>query len=446
MRRPTISRRTLLKSGIAGAVASPMLNLTTAFSQSESFNWKRFQGQNIEVSLTRTPRSETQKRHLAEFQSLTGIKVGLEEIPEQQHRQKIVIEFNSGKPNFDVASLSYSVQKRQLARGKWLANVEPMLGDRSLTPPDWDRADFSQRGLEYATDDGRLTSLPLSADYWLLYWNKDLFNAKGVAYPKSIADIVTAAAKLHDPTNGISGIVARGLRNANVPVWTQLLLGYGQETTTGTPPKLATTTEDSVAAATIYQTLLKASGPQGVSGFNWNEAQSLFAQGRAAMWIDGVGFAPPLEDAKRSRIVGKVGYGVFPPGPKAHHANVFGDGIGIAAASSKKEAAFLYCLWVTSKTMCNRLLQTGSGVPFRNSSLVDKETLAALTVPKDWADCVRGSAEIARTGLPNIVPVTEFRDTFGAALTNMIGGADLAAELKKATDEFGPVLDRSEQL
>ena len=48
-------------------------------------------------------------------------------------------------------------------------------------------------------------------------------------------------------------------------------------------------------------------------------------------------------------------------------------------------------------------------------------------------------------GLPIIVPVTEFRDIFGIALTNMINGADPAAELKKATAEFQPVLDKSEK-
>ncbi|MCX5737112.1 MAG: hypothetical protein NTZ61_01170, partial [Proteobacteria bacterium] len=47
--------------------------------------------------------------------------------------------------------------------------------------------------------------------------------------------------------------------------------------------------------------------------------------------------------------------------------------------------------------------------------------------------------------MPVIAPVTEFRDTFGIALTNMINGADPATELKKATAEFQPVLDKSEK-
>jgi multiple sugar transport system substrate-binding protein len=55
------------------------------------------------------------------------------------------------------------------------------------------------------------------------------------------------------------------------------------------------------------------------------------------------------------------------------------------------------------------------------------------------------SARIAQPGLPVIVPVTEFRDVFGIALTNMINGADPATELKKATVDFQPVLDKSEK-
>jgi multiple sugar transport system substrate-binding protein len=52
---------------------------------------------------------------------------------------------------------------------------------------------------------------------------------------------------------------------------------------------------------------------------------------------------------------------------------------------------------------------------------------------------------MARSGLPVIVPVTEFRDTLGTAITNVIAGNDPAAELKKATAAFQPVLDKSNE-
>ena len=55
------------------------------------------------------------------------------------------------------------------------------------------------------------------------------------------------------------------------------------------------------------------------------------------------------------------------------------------------------------------------------------------------------ASKIGHHGLPIIEPVQEFRDIFGIALTNMIGGADPATELRKATAEFRPILEKSEK-
>ena len=37
--------------------------------------------------------------------------------------------------------------------------------------------------------------MPIFVDYWMLYYNKELFDAKGVAYPKTMDEIVTVAAR-----------------------------------------------------------------------------------------------------------------------------------------------------------------------------------------------------------------------------------------------------------
>ena len=432
-----IHRRTVIKTAVAGSVAAIA---PWSFAQG-AFDWKRYSGQTLEVHLVKSPRGELLQKYQKEFEDLTGIKVGAEQIPEQQSRQKAVIEFNSGKTSFDVIQLSYHVQKRQFAKGKWLEDLRPMF---NAVPPEFDRSDFTAGGMFYATQsDGRIDSLPLNLDPWILYWNKELFAAKGVAYPKTYAEIVEAAKKLHDPANGIVGFVGRGLKNANVPLWTGLFLGYGGQFMDASG-KLATETPEAVASAAMYRDLLKNSGPAGVAGFNWNEAQSLFLQGKAAMWIDGSGFAPPLEDPTKSKVVGKVGYGVMPPGPKLQVSATFGDGIGVSAFSTKKGAAFYYTMWATGKAMQARMLATGSGAPVRLSAYRDKEALANLKVPVEWLSAVGESMRIARPGLPIIEPVTEFRDTFGIALNNMLNGADVAAELKKATAEFAPVLAKAE--
>jgi multiple sugar transport system substrate-binding protein len=92
-----------------------------------------------------------------------------------------------------------------------------------------------------------------------------------------------------------------------------------------------------------------------------------------------------------------------------------------------------------------RLLQSGGGVPFRNSILNDENVRKGVKMPPEWLDSVIGSAKISKLGLPVIVPVAEFRDLVGAAVTATLSGADPATELKKAHEQFRPILERSEK-
>ena len=125
---------------------------------------------------------------------------------------------------------------------------------------------------------------------------------------------------------------------------------------------------------------------------------------------------------------------------------MFGDGQGISSFSKKKGPSWFYLQWASNKTNQTRMLQAAAGAPVRNSAYADAEALADVQGAEGSGSiaCWRRRA-IAQPGLPVIAPVTEFRDIFGIALTNMINGADPAAELKKATVEFQPVLDKSEK-
>jgi multiple sugar transport system substrate-binding protein len=440
-----LTRRDLMRTAALSASVLFAPAIIRAANAQSKFDWKRFAGQKIDVLYVKNTRADLLVAKNKEFEALTGIQVSAEAIPEQQQRQKVTIEFTSGKPTFDVVALSLHVQKRIAQKGKWLTDLRPFLADGSLTSPDIDFADIGQAGLNFSTqNDGSLDTMPKFVDYWILYYNKELFEQKGVAYPKTMDEIVTAAGKLNDPAKGIAGFVSRGLKNANVPVWTSWLLGQGIETIDKNG-NLLTATPEAVWAAELYKKLNKDFAPPGTIGFNWNECQTSFATGRAAMWLDGIGFAAPLEDKTKSRVAGKVGYGVVPPGPKAHHSAIFADGMGIARTSTKKEASWLYIQWATNKANQLAMLKAGAGSPARNSPFDDVETIRASTFGKQWFDTILASAKIGRPGLPVIVPVTEFRDIFGVALTNMIGGADPKAELAKATEQFKPVLDKSEQ-
>ncbi|UGV27539.1 sugar ABC transporter substrate-binding protein [Rhodopseudomonas boonkerdii] len=438
------SRRALLKGALATsalpALGSLGISATPAFAEP---NWKKYAGTTIEANLIKGPRGELLQKYASEFTDLTGIKVESELIPEQQQRQKAVIELTSGKPNFDVIHLSYHVQKRQFDKAGWLADISGFMKDPTLTTPDLTVDDFSPGGRTFAENDkGVMHSLPWSVDYFILYYNKELFAKKNVAVPKTFDEMVVAAEKLNDPSAGIYGFTGRGLRNANMALWTNFFLNYGGEFLDD-KGNILTDGPEAIEATKVYQRLMK-SAPPGVAGFNWMESMASLTQGRAAMWIDADGWAPPIEDPNASRVVGKIGYTLVPAGPKGQYSSTYGDGIGIAKTSTKKEAAYLYCQWAVSKQMGARLLQSGGGVPFRNSILND-ETVRKGVKTQEWLDAVIASAKISKLGLPVIVPVAEFRDLVGSALTATLSGADPATELKKAHEQFRPILERSEK-
>ncbi len=90
-----------------------------------------------------------------------------------------------------------------------------------------------------------------------------------------------------------------------------------------------------------------------------------------------------------------------------------------------------------------RLLQSGGGVPFRNSILND-ETVRKGVKNQEWLDSVIASAKISKLGLPVIVPVAEFRDLVGAAVTATFGrrGSGYRAEESPRTVPADPGAQR----
>ena len=285
------TRRSLLQ----GTLAASALSLTGFPARAEP-QWKKYAGTTIEANLIKGPRGELLQKYASEFTELTGIKVESEVIPEQQQRQKAVIELTSGKPSFDVIHVSYHVQKRQFEKAGWLADLTGFMKDPNLTAPDLTVDDFSAGGLKFAQNDkGEMHSLPWSVDYFILYWNKELFAKKGVALPKTFDEMAAAAEKLNDPANGIYGFTGRGLRNANMTLWTNFFLNYGGEFLDD-KGNILTDGPEAIEATKMYQRLLTKTAPPGVAGFNWME-------------FDGVADARPRRDVDRRRRLGAADRG-----------------------------------------------------------------------------------------------------------------------------------------
>ncbi len=89
-----IRRRSLL----AASAAVPLFNIVERANAQSQFDWKQAKGAKIEVNFAKSPRGDVLQAHQKEFEELTGIKVGAEQIPEQQQRPKVAMEMASGRP------------------------------------------------------------------------------------------------------------------------------------------------------------------------------------------------------------------------------------------------------------------------------------------------------------------------------------------------------------
>ena len=82
---PDALRRRLLQAGAGAAALGAIPGAGVLGAQAQgSFDWKRFKGEKIEVTLQKSPFHDVLQKYEPEFTALTGIEVGSEQVPEQQ--------------------------------------------------------------------------------------------------------------------------------------------------------------------------------------------------------------------------------------------------------------------------------------------------------------------------------------------------------------------------
>lgn len=444
-----VSRRQVLKLGLGLAAVSPAsawgaAPTATPVPSAAGFDWQQQKGKSLVVLFTQAPYYTVLQKMGPDFEKLTGINVQIQVVPEQQVRQKLPIELNAKSPGIDVYASSMHVEKRLFAKAGWYEPLNKYLENPKLTPPDYNWKDFGPAGTWWTTwDDGTILATPGSLGLFSFMYRKDLYAEKGLKVPVTLDELQAAIKATHKPPT-VYGFVGRGLKNANVPLWGMFLQAVGGTYLDPTGTNLITTSPEAIESARMYTSIMKDYAPPGAIGFNWNEAQGSFSQGMAACWPDGLNFAAPLEDATKSKVVGKVGYALFPGTAKQKpFSGTAIDALALNPFGKNKEAGWLFIAWASSRAVQLRMSIEGSMTGTRLSIYNDPEYLKVQTLPKDWVEAVKGSIESGRPQLPQIKDVTQFRDIFGIALTKMIEGGDPKTLLEGATKEFEPVLKKS---
>jgi len=263
-----------------------------------------------------------------------GITVKVETAPFDQYFTKLQTLIAGGTAP-DVFELNYEnfvsyASKGVLADLTPLAAAEPGFAER-----------FYPRAYAAFSQDGKQYGLPQSFSNVVLFYNKDLFDAKGVAYPSADwtwEDELKAAQQLTDPASGVWGSYSP------VQFWEFYktaaqsgcsVLGADGAVTINQPGCVESLTW-MVDKINTYKVAPSDADMAGVSDGD------LFKQGKIAMLRTGIWMFGGFKDAPFAWDI------ALEPGnaQKAHH--FFANAVAVSASSTKQEAAWKWAQFFTS--------------------------------------------------------------------------------------------------
>lgn len=362
-----------------------------ASSEVESFDWRNYEGEELNLLMSEHPLSNALENNLAEFEEKTGISVNLETLTESDYMVKILTELQSGAGSYDVFMTSQPMNYQYAAAG-WVEDLQPWVDDPKQTAPDYDFEDFFPALIEAErwdkTDfggagEGELWAIPANEEGYALFYRADILEANGIEVPQTIDELVAAAKQL-DGTEfdgkTISGFVSRGDKTyPTLNPFSTFAGAYGvKDITDG---KATVNSPEGVEATTKWVELMQYA-PDAASTYTWYEAQQDFLAGNAAFYIDADHMAPDFEK-EGSAIAGKVGYALPPEGPEGRSSSLWLWSLGMNAASEHKGAAWQFIQWATSKELLTKAIAEGNMNPTR-ISVADSPEMAAAT--ESWGD------------------------------------------------------------
>lgn len=429
---------------VRSKVAKLALAITLAvvgFGQAQDFDWRQFEGTEIRFLMNRHPFTNFLEPRISEFEDLTGINVVVEVFPEDQFRQRRLLEASSGATTLDGYMIMPGQVGAQYLGASWLRYLDDFIADPSLTSPDLNIDDFFEGAMSTFRDGEQVFGLPLQIESSLLFYRRDLFEEAGLTNPpETMEELLEYAQILHQGRR--AGFAMRGRGAAATSQIVNLLYSFGGQWL-DEAGNSALASEASIASLDFYANLLRSYGPPGPANLHWSEVTSLYAQDQAAMILDANVFRSIMEDPEQAMEVvrNNTGYAPLPAGPAGRVPAVLVWGMSVNAASANPEAAWYFIQWALSPE--NQLLAALEGVPSARASSWEDEEFQSRA-PADWIEASQQSFNLGQPDWnPPVIPVAEVRDAYGLAIVEALNGANIAQVLARAAQEMDRIVSRT---
>jgi sorbitol/mannitol transport system substrate-binding protein len=342
-------------------------------------------------------------------------------------RQRVTTDVSTGSGQFDLVFIGLYETPIFAKRG-WLHPMEGLSSEYDLD----DVFKSLRDGLSY---DGKLFALPFYGESSFLMYRKDLFEQKGLSMPEqpTFEDVAKFAAVLDKKPDGFYGLALRGQPGwgENMAIVDTMANSFGATWFDMAWNPTLDTAEWKNALST-YLSLVQKYGPPGVTSNGFNENLTLFAGGKAAMWIDATVAGGILENPKQSQVVGKVGYA---PAPVAVTANgshwLWSWAFAIPAKAKNIAGAKKFVEWATSKEYIQLVAEdlgwasvppgtrksTYENPAYQKAAPFAKATLKAMETADPTNPCIK---KVPYTGI-TFVGIPEFQSLGSVVGQNVAG-------------------------
>jgi multiple sugar transport system substrate-binding protein len=410
-----------------------------------NINWKQFAGTELNVIATSMPVSEVYKLKLSQFEELTGIKVNYQLFEDTDRRKKQIVDFSSGIGEFDVGNIGHS-NREEFAQPGYLESLTKYLNNPKLTDKAWYNFEDYPKDVIAAgySKAGDLVYIPYTAEYYLIWYLKDVFDQLGLKAPQTWDEYVQVTKAIDDAR--IAGKITayayidRVLPGASEGGWsfTCSASRYGLTLVNFDTMTSYVNTAKGIEFMDWYTSWAKKYGPPGSSNWTWPDVAQAFGQGQLAMCIGGNASYKTIEDPTKSKVAGKIGY-AHPVMKDGGKDPLWEWGWGINAASKNKEAAWLFVEWLTSPTLMNEI-GPEYGCPARASTYEDPAYIKAMP-NKEFIDAQVWMMTQGIDAHPQVISAkwAEALDIISREMNNVVAGikdakaacADSEAALEK---------------
>ena len=352
---------------LAGAA---LLFATAAFANP----YEKYKGTTLVVSWPALSHFIKAETLIEEFTKETGIEVEVDALQYLKLRDRQLLEMSKPKGEYDVVSWVVMWKGEYVSKGL-LTPLSQFFTNGALVDPQYDIDDIADAYLQNGGvvggkkgympgKSGALYGVPFGAETSILAYRKDIFDAQGIAPPKTYDELRAAMKKL--AAAGIPALTSRGKTGHQVTAgWLLHLAPLGGRVFDDEWNPIFNNAAG-VEAARVMREIAQ-TGPRGIPSFGFGEAAAAFLGGGAAMYIDTLKIAAMARDPKQSKIADKVAYGLHPVGARCG-SETGGFAMGIPANSQNQEAAFLFVQYMTSKAGDRRMVELG-GDPVRMSTV-----------------------------------------------------------------------------